>query len=207
MNHLKSKKSRWSIWEFVDHIGIWEKFNNRRCIISTNIKASKRTLFGPLLCHRWASAERHKIQRRVMGTLAGTHLPKQGKRDTMHHCHAWFLPAGSINRTTNKTARTCMQRTRAHMYYVCTYPPNDKDLNTGKLLQIRPTQPTRSPAFVCGISCEVAYVTYVVARMRPAEPYLPSHATPRPWHMRRRCFACMFVGAGARRVRTSPASM
>ena len=79
MNHLKSKKSRWSIWEFVDHIWIWEKFNNRRCIISTNIKASKRTLFGPLLCHRWASAERHKIQRRVMGTLAGTHLPKQGK--------------------------------------------------------------------------------------------------------------------------------
>ena len=80
MNHLKSKKSRWSIWEFVDHIWIWEKFNNRRCIISTNIKASKRTLFGPLLCHRWASAERHKIQRRVMGTLAGTHLPKQGKQ-------------------------------------------------------------------------------------------------------------------------------
>jgi hypothetical protein len=103
--------------------GAAKKFNNRRCIILTSIKASKRTLFGPL--RRTAtgeprhSAERHKIQRRVMGTLAGTHvldLPKQGK-EAHHHCHAWFF-AGGINRTTNKTARTCNGHTSAH---VCTY--------------------------------------------------------------------------------------
>ena len=92
-----------------------------------------------------------------------------------HYCHAWFLPAGSINRTTNKTARTCMQRTRAHMYYVCTYPPNNgTDLHSHEHKQIiaNTTDATDPISSFCvwRLMRSGIYHVRVVARVRPPSP-------------------------------------